>query len=110
MGSRSKRGWPTVAALILVGLIGFDVALDAACDPLPLRGGPLALTAARTAGSEFCASLCVPDCFCCSRAPGAVTFALTPAPGAVVPVPSPLSEPAPTGVRPVPYHPPLPRS
>jgi hypothetical protein len=58
-----------VAALALLICIGWDVALDASCDPLAVRGGE-AIEALGPFGDGDCAPVCVPDCFCCSRAVG----------------------------------------
>jgi hypothetical protein len=98
-------------ALLFLSVSCGDLALDAGCDPLPIQAGPVsAVVEAPTApesGEDRCATVCVPDCFCCSRTlvrgqvvPPAAARRVTAAPEA-----APL--PVPGGVRPVPYHPPL---
>jgi hypothetical protein len=66
--STHKGPWQPVAriaAILLLGLLGMDLA-DAACDPLPLPQGDRAHFAAAPEPQDACADFCVPDCFCCS--------------------------------------------
>ena len=54
------------AASLLLAVIVADLG-DAFCDPLWSSAGTLTVTGAQEEGSETCGSVCLPDCFCCSR-------------------------------------------
>ena len=68
-------------ALLLLALIGADLAADGACWASGQLGAPdTSWTAAASGGSEDpCASGCVPDCFCCSTSE-AQSFVIAAAP------------------------------
>jgi hypothetical protein len=71
-----------VATALLLLAIGEDLIGDPWCDRAPIsrRSSELVDLAAPDRSDEPCASVCVPDCFCCSRSTTAVTMVLPPAP------------------------------
>jgi hypothetical protein len=79
------------------------------CDgPMGLGGTPTLIIAAFDAHeSEPCTTTCVPDCFCCSRTEQTAIVQLRPDAEPLAPLgPDGYLHPA-SGVRPLPYHPPL---
>lgn len=100
-----------VAALLLTTIAG-DVAADARCDePSSIREAALVLAASRgdaeAATDEPCASVCVPDCFCCSRSLVALSAVEPPRPGLLVIVEGAPAARNRDGILPVIDHPPL---
>lgn len=96
-----------LAALFLLAIFA-DVALDAKCDPLPtVSDAGSAFSARGSAANERRAPGCVPDCFCCSRSLAVGLAVPPPVLGSLAAAPLLKPLPAPAGVRPVPYHPPL---
>lgn len=103
---------PRLVALLLAAVVCTDVTLDAACDPIGLRG-PASVAAASSADcgpADACAGSCVPDCFCCSRSEAAGPALVLPSLTALAQVPSPDPVSVSAVVRPVPEPPPLARS
>lgn len=94
--------------MLLLAVICADVA-KVHCDGAVLSTGRQAVVVAASQSDDGdpCATTCVADCFCCSRTEQAAAFALRPrveppAPCAIGGFPRPAS-----GIRPIPYHPPL---
>jgi hypothetical protein len=95
-----------LAACLLLAAIGGDLLADA-CD-LPFIPAAVVAVSATGTDSEPCASVCVPDCFCCSQSTCAGPSVEAPAPGALLTLLAPTAgEPWPDGVRPVVDRPPL---
>lgn len=79
------------------------------CDG-PLQIGAMqgsSLAAVASHDSDPCASTCVPDCFCCSRTEQTAMVQLRPEAAPLAPLGPDGSARAASGVRPLPYHPPL---
>lgn len=94
--------------MLLLAAICADVT-NVHCDGsvLSFGGQDVVGAASHSNGSDPCATTCVADCFCCSRTEQAAVFDLRPR----VEPPAPcavggFSHPA-SGIRPIPYHPPL---
>jgi hypothetical protein len=104
----SPARWLRFLSCLVLSAIVTDLALDANCDGGPAFTASTAILASSdTSAPDSCGTVCVPDCFCCSQS-------VTPGPAVLLPVAGPASraaavlpEAAPTGFRPVPYHPPL---
>jgi hypothetical protein len=100
--------WARIGAVLLLAAICADVA-NVHCDGSALSIGRqnLVVAVSQTDGGDACGATCVPDCFCCSRTVQCVAFELRPqseppAPCTVGEFPRLVS-----GVRSLPYHPPL---
>ena len=102
------HGLTRLMAILSLASIGFDLATDAGCDPIALRGyGAALLTAAQfPAAADQCRGVCVPDCFCCSTPQVSHPQPILPDWGAATSAPPFSVSDAPTGVRPVQYRPP----
>ena len=94
--------------MLLLAAICADVT-NVHCDGsvLPIGRQTVVVTASQSDVGDPCATTCVADCFCCSRTEQAAAFELRP----LVEPPAPcavggFSRPA-SGIRPIPYHPPL---
>ena len=75
-----------LTAVLLLGVVVGDLAIDADCDPLPPAGGELAVALADGTDADACAAGCIPDCYCCSRSLAAGPRVGPPAPDGVAPV------------------------
>ena len=100
--------WARIGAMLLLAAICADVT-NVHCDAsvLSFGGQGVVGAASQSNGGDACATICVADCFCCSRTEQASVFDLRPR----VEPPAPcavggFSRPA-SGIRPIPYHPPL---
>jgi hypothetical protein len=77
------------------------------CDGPLQPGGTLLFAAADSHQSDPCATTCVPDCYCCSRAEQTATVQFRPDAKPLAPLGAAgFLRPA-SGVHPLPYHPPL---
>jgi hypothetical protein len=121
MGSgtgRQRRGSTIMrmVALLLLIVIGTDLAADANCDaaPSPSRSATTMQAATVPNGpsgpSDPCARTCVPDCFCCSMAVAGGPMLVLPKPSFVTACEPRALESWPEGVHPVADRPPLPRA
>ena len=54
-----------LVALALLLCIGQDLAADALCDTRVRMGGETVVVGTNGPQDDSCASVCVPDCFCC---------------------------------------------
>lgn len=97
-------------AILLLVASGGDLAVDVACDPLPMTGGGLAVAAAAEGHADACASGCVPDCFCCSRSLGAGPRVEPPVPDGMTPTVVSLTPGLPPGHSLLAEHPPRARA
>lgn len=97
------------AALCLLLSIVADVAADARCDLPSAPAGALSAAGAMTPSNDedLCAAACIPDCYCCSRTLAANRPVLPAGAGPLARATVAGVPAAATGVRPVPYHPPL---
>jgi len=99
------------AALALLAAIGSDLLADR-CHELSVPSGAAAALqdAGRQSEQDPCATVCVPDCFCCARSTVATPALMLPG-GRTVNVLEPPSTPDQRpGVLPLPDPPPLPRA
>jgi len=104
----ARARWGRVLACLFVCAIMADLALDGSCDSVSISTGSSSILAPDGAGApDPCANGCVPDCFCCSQSVTRGRAVLPPDAGPATLTVSIPTNPAPTGVRPVPYHPPL---
>jgi hypothetical protein len=101
--------WRVFAALVLLGTVCAGI-VDSHCD-LPGATSSKAATVTeaspQSSPDDACGSVCVPDCYSCSRSddPGVAHLAFDSQAVAVAFV---LSDPRPSdGVSSLPYHPPL---
>lgn len=96
--------------MLFLCLILVDLGLDGNCDAVPMAGGSKLAFVARSTDRtpDACVDFCVPDCFCCSRSVTAAPTLLPPLGAPIAEAPEVRARPTPAGVRPVPYHPPLP--
>lgn len=109
-----RKALKRFVAVLFAALAFADLALDAGCDPLSLPTARASVVAARDAASgsadEPCGTVCVPDCFCCSRTLVGGLAVVPTTLGLVTAAPEGPPPAAPVGVHPVPYHPPLGRA
>ncbi len=108
MGAGGRRRFHSIAALLLLLAITADLS-DDSCHPLPqARSQAASLRGASTPLAEdACASVCVPDCYCCSTISVTVAYVPQQASGAATPLLASAVDGYPPGVHPLPYHPPL---
>lgn len=101
-------GWARISAMLLLAAICADVA-NVHCDEASLPAGDanLAVSAPEADSADSCATVCVPDCFCCTRTEQARVVEWLPQREfvALQPVDACLRPAA--GTIPLPYHPPL---
>lgn len=100
--------WARIGAMLLLAAICGDLT-NVHCDgPLQLGATPtLSIAASDAHESDPCTTTCVPDCFCCSRTEQSAIVQLRPDAKLLAPLgPDGFLRPA-SGVRPLPYHPPL---
>lgn len=107
----AAMSWRTVrllAASLVLLAIAFDVAADVRCNTVTRESVIASVQPATTGGQQDpCNTGCVPDCFCCSTLfPSPVPPPLDVA-GPAVALATPADLRFDTGVRPLPYHPPL---
>jgi len=103
-----RERWVRVLACLFVSAILADLAFDANCDPVSTSTASGSNLVASGAGAQdACANGCVSDCFCCSQSVTGGPAVLPPDAGPATLTVSRPPNPAPTGVRPIPYHPPL---
>lgn len=97
-----------ISAMLLLAAICADLS-NVHCDGSLQLGGTsvLVLAAADSDNADPCAAICVPDCFCCSRTEQVAFVQLRPDAEPLAPLGAAgILRPA-SGVRPLPYHPPL---
>jgi len=106
--SNPRARWFRVLACLFVCAILADIAFDASCDAVSTYtvSGP-GIAASGAGAQDPCANGCVPDCFCCSQSVTRGPAVLPPDAGPATLTVSLPPNPAPAGIRPVPYHPPL---
>lgn len=96
---------------LFVCLIVADGAMEGHCDS-PRTSSATASAIAGDAGAgrspDACATMCVPDCYCCARGVEPSIVMALPEAEPAGPVPDAVRPAAPEGVRPLPYRPPLP--
>ncbi len=97
-----------IGAMLLLATICADLS-NVHCDgPLQLGGTSVpVLDAADSDNADPCAAICVPDCFCCSRTEQAAFVQLRPDAEPLAPLGAGAFLRPISGVRPLPYHPPL---
>ena len=95
-------------AILLLAAIGSDLVGDTGChelsEPVPEAAWQ---RAAPEDTADACATVCVPDCFCCTRSTAAAPAVTPPAPGSVHAVEPAASPGRRAGVHPRPDRPPL---
>lgn len=104
-----RFGVRAAAAFFVLFTIAADLVADSRCHS-PARTQAAAGTQTSTLRSvdqDPCRTGCVPDCYCCSQTVTCGPVSLPPDAGPVVHTVPPLAAPPPSGVRPVPYRPPL---
>lgn len=112
-GRARRIRWAVRAAgaLLVLFTIAADILADSRCHPPagaqapPALAGPSSLPPSTE--QDPCATSCVPDCYCCSQSVTRGAAALPPDAGPVSHTLPWLLPASPSGVRPVPYRPPL---
>lgn len=101
-----RRRLTRCVALVFLGLITVDLA-DSWCDaPRGVAVQQRIAPSTDAASFDPCANGCVPDCFCCSTAPEAWTYALS-YQAETVRLATSVPPGVAVGVQSLPYHPPL---
>ena len=111
-GTRLGAAVRVAASVLLLLAIASDLVADTRCNSVPpqasSQGTFLKEQLAGTQGTgDPCGDFCGPDCFCCSHLVAGVPAVAFPAVRCPLAIAAAAAERWLTGVRPVPYHPPL---
>ncbi len=104
---RYRQSVLRLVAVVLVCVLVGDIVSGAHCDDTTSSSTTASLSQTPESPADACASVCVPDCYCCARGIEVPLVLVLPFVGIAALMPVPTVPSPPDGVSRLPYHPPL---